>query len=134
LRTFLLQRAAKNESVALCLYWFVKVETKDTNILKIVPTENRSNTLKTDQSHESNSNYTKSYANINESNNEINSINNEITNQDSKSSSVNTSNKNKTNFEIFMDELIDTLRKVENFFFFFIIILYVFNFIINLGR
>ena len=115
MRTFLLQRAAKNESVALCLYWFVKVETKDTNILKIVPTENRSNTLKTDQSNESN--YVKSYANINESNNEINSINNEITNQDSKSSSVNTSNKNKTNFEIFMDELIDTLRKVENLFF-----------------
>lgn len=115
MRTFLLQRAAKNESVALCLYWFVKVETKDTNILKIVPTENRSNTLKTDQSNESN--YAKSYTNINESNNEINSINNEITNQDSKSSSVNTSNKNKTNFEIFMDELIDTLRKVENLFF-----------------
>ena len=118
MRTFLLQRAAKNESVALCLYWFVKVETKDTNILKIVPTENRSNTLKTDQSNESNSNsYAKSYANINESNNEINSINNEINNQDSKSSSVNTSNKNKTNFEIFMDELIDTLRKVKKFIF-----------------
>ncbi len=30
LKTFLLDRATKNESVALCLYWFVKVEMMDT--------------------------------------------------------------------------------------------------------
>jgi len=33
LKTFLLERATKNESVALCLYWFVKVEMMDTRTL-----------------------------------------------------------------------------------------------------
>jgi len=33
LKSFLLDRATKNEQVALCLYWFVKVEIKDNKSL-----------------------------------------------------------------------------------------------------
>ena len=94
LKTFLLQRATQNEIVALCLYWFVKVEIKDIKIL---------NTSSSNSALYSASQKTASSSNLNNLSNNDNA-NNQNTNDQSRS-----------NFQIFMDELLDSLRNVSIF-------------------
>jgi len=128
LKTFLLQRATKNEIVALSLYWFVKVEIKDT---KILPTSTSNLALNSNASNSSNStgaintissntNMTShSNENISNSNNANNSSGNTSSNNNNSSNSSSNNNpsndSSKSNFQMFMDELLDSLRNV-NFF------------------
>jgi hypothetical protein len=105
LKSFLLQRANENEIVALCLYWFVKVEIKDT---KSLPTSNTNNSLS-------------SATNNNSSTNNLNTLNQDqlssnLSNTNNQSTTNNNSNdSSRSNFQIFMDELLDSLRNGDNY-------------------
>ncbi len=87
MKSFLLQRATQNELVALCLYWFVKVEIKDTRTL----TSSGSNSTLTATSSSSNL----------------------IGDQQIGSTNSNANESPRSNFQIFMDELLDSLRNVK---------------------
>lgn len=111
-----MQKAAKNESVALYLYWFVKVEIKDTSTLKsayISSTSTFASSSNTNTNHNKNTiPNSKSFSNIIETNLYNDSINDSKTND---SNTINQSNKSKTNFQIFMDELLDNLRNGDTY-------------------
>ena len=83
LRSFLLQRATQNEIVALCLYWYVKVEIKD-NAKPNTASANPASNPQADASSGSNT------------------VNNQ-------------SDPSRTNFQIFMDELMDSLRNGDQY-------------------
>ena len=119
--------------MALCLYWFVKVEIKDANILKStyngLASSSSAYSLKTDQSN-NNINEANSYSNQKSYSNEAimpsdsnDSKSNENLHQEKQTKNsntvlgLNTANKTKTNFEIFMDELLDKLRNVKTEFY-----------------
>lgn len=90
-----MERATKDEIVALCLYWFVKVEINDSKVL----TSSASTMNLFGQSS--------SLANVNSSStNNLSGTANQYTTNNLSS---------RTNFQIFMDELLDSLRDV-NFF------------------
>ena len=102
LKSFLLQRANENEIVALCLYWFVKVEIKDNK------TSNpNSNTGPSSSS---------SSTNLSSLNNSDQApSNNNLANNQSTTNTNNNSNDSKSNFQIFMDELLDNLRTGDGY-------------------
>ena len=132
MKTFLLERATKNELVALRLYWYVKVEIKDAKPLnsgtvskpqsatpsssssslsffsKSKPTgsnlaiiENQSAEIKT---VEGNSNFDSDADKKNQEGDEK---------IKGSSSSNSLNNFAKTNFQVFMDELLDKLQNVH---------------------
>ena len=133
-----MQRAAQNEIVALCLYWFVKVEIKDTKSLPPPSHQSNPNSNTTSNTSTMNSNSNSNLVNINtissgaSTTNGVAVINNGMNQQTSANidntnatSSGNTNNansndslsfslSNKSNFQIFMDELLNTLRNVTN--------------------
>jgi phosphatidylinositol 3-kinase len=103
LKSFLLQRANENEIVALCLYWFVKVEIKDT---KSLPTSTTNNSLSSANNSSSSNNISTLSNNQDQSSNNLSNNNNQTTNLNDSS---------RSNFQIFMDELLDSLRNGDNY-------------------
>nr|AWV66672.1 phosphatidylinositol 3-kinase catalytic subunit type 3 isoform X1 [Brachionus koreanus] len=90
LKSFLLERATKDEIVALCLYWFLKVEINDSKVL--------SSSASTINLFGQSSSLTNAHASSSSSNLAG------TTNQYSNNLSA------RTNFQIFMDELLENLR------------------------
>lgn len=119
-----MERATKNETVALCLYWYVKVEIKDNSILLNSISVNSG--LSTSVSNQSG---------IKESHTEAGGLSLISENKESKvldgaSSRNNTTNNNqasnfnnkassgmetKNNFQTFMNELLDCLRNGDSY-------------------
>jgi hypothetical protein len=100
LKTFLLERATQNEIVALSLYWYVKVEVKDTKTLNHSTSSSGISTISAATSS--------------------NNINSNLSDQSGVAGSSNqaaSDQSSKTNFQIFMDELLENLRNVRPFFF-----------------
>jgi hypothetical protein len=88
-----LERATQNEVVALCLYWFIKVEIKDAKISPL--TQSASNT------------------DVSAPVNTTNASNSMVQNATGGASKI--TNDDRTNFQIFMDELLDKLRTVYKY-------------------
>jgi hypothetical protein len=109
LKSFLLQRANENEIVALCLYWFVKVEIKDT---KSLPTSTTNSSLSTAAN---NNNSNSSSNNLNGLNNNQDQSSNSLSNTNNQSTTNNSNDSSRSNFQIFMDELLDSLRNGDNY-------------------
>ena len=97
LKSFLFERAIQDEKVALCLYWFVKVEIKDTKAL----TSSSSSANLVDQQQQSiaNAHGASSTSNIAG-----------LANQQYPTNTLAA----RTNFQIFMDELLETLRNGDS--------------------
>lgn len=113
LKTFLLQRAAQNESVALCLYWFVKVEIKDSNVVKSSTLTHSASAYNIKEAQ----NDLNSRASSNTANDDLYYINQTQHHHDAKYNDKNLYNLNKakTNFQIFMEELVDVLRNGDEY-------------------
>jgi phosphatidylinositol 3-kinase len=120
LKEFLLQRATQNELVALNLYWFVKVEIKDnTTTLK----GSTSSNIQTGGGGSSLNNNPDSISAVpmqtvsGSTNNNNNLSNQNISNNNNNSTLPNNnSSDSKSNFIIFMDEMLDKLKNVKLFF------------------
>ena len=87
-----MERATQNEVVALSLYWYVKVEIKDTRVLN------------TSQSTSGISSIPSSVS--------TNSLSSNPNNNSSQDQTTVNDIVSKSNFQIFMDELLDNLRNV----------------------
>lgn len=118
MKTFLLQRANQHEIVALYLYWFVKVEIKDTKILTSSNSNatiaNNSTATTAPPSSNSNQNLANAAATTTAAANEPYSAN--VTSNNANNNQVGANMQidpnSKTNFQIFMDELLESLRNV----------------------
>jgi hypothetical protein len=95
LKTFLLERATQNEIVALCLYWYVKVEIKDARTLNHSTSTSGISTIS---------------AATSSSNIASNLTDPTVTGTSGQAASDLSS---KTNFQIFMEELLENLRNVS---------------------
>ncbi|CAF0722147.1 unnamed protein product [Brachionus calyciflorus] len=96
LKSFLFERAIQDEKVALCLYWFVKVEIKDT---KALTSSSSSANLVDQQQSIANAHGASSASNIAG-----------LANQQYPTNTLAA----RTNFQIFMDELLETLRNGDS--------------------
>jgi hypothetical protein len=100
LKTFLLERATQNEIVALSLYWYVKVEVKDT---KTLVHSTSSSGIKTISAGTSSNNITSNLSDQSGGGGGSGTANPSNNDQSSKS-----------NFQMFMDELLENLRNVSS--------------------